>query len=342
MSLAKHTALLSQSLVRRWVQSPAWSACLIHTSSSLEAARKGTRAKAEAKKKSAKKEEIKREFIPLKKRLEMQQTGGRSPRRVEDHLPEPSDNVWFTKYYKWKVYNVCDAIAMHRETHHPSQIGLPDGLVNAYIELSLSADKKNRYLDNFFNVVRLPHDFDTEQSRSLIVVSKNEEMINYAREAGVSLAIGPEIVKLVQNGEINLLDYENIVADTELLPDLVPLRGLMKKRFPNVKAGTAGTNLVPIIDRFVKGIDYRTAKNKHHQDFGYIVAPFGRLSMTDEQLEENLASLISDVEKQRPQRKSDNLVTMVVVRSPPSVEQFKIDHSLYLQVEEKSKVAARA
>lgn len=57
---------------------------------------------------------------------------------------------------------------------------------------------QNRYLDNFFNVVRLPHDFDMEQSRSLIVISKNEEMINYAREVGVSLAIGPEIVKLVQ------------------------------------------------------------------------------------------------------------------------------------------------
>lgn len=42
--------------------------------------------------------------------------------------------------------------------------------------------------------------------------------------------------------------------------------------------GTAGTNLVPIIDRFTKGIDYRTVKNKHHQDFGYVVAPFGRVS----------------------------------------------------------------
>lgn len=42
----------------------------------------------------------------------------------------------------FQVYSVCDAIAMHRETHHPSQIGFPDALVNAYIELSLSADKK--------------------------------------------------------------------------------------------------------------------------------------------------------------------------------------------------------
>ena len=49
-----------------------WASASIHTSTIFEAARKGTRAKAEAKKKAAKKEEVKREFIPLKKRLELQ------------------------------------------------------------------------------------------------------------------------------------------------------------------------------------------------------------------------------------------------------------------------------
>lgn len=48
-----------------------WAAASFHTSAALEAARKGTRAKAEAKKKASKKEAVKREFIPLKKRLEL-------------------------------------------------------------------------------------------------------------------------------------------------------------------------------------------------------------------------------------------------------------------------------
>lgn len=46
-------------------------------------------------------------YCVLMKDLLPRQTGGRSPRRVEDHLPEPSDNVWFTKYYKWKVSSRC-------------------------------------------------------------------------------------------------------------------------------------------------------------------------------------------------------------------------------------------
>lgn len=36
-----------------------------------------------------------------------------------------------------------------------------------------------------------------------------------------------------------------------------------------------------------------------------------QLSMSTDHLEENLAVLLDDVEKQKPQRKSDNLVTMV-------------------------------
>lgn len=35
-----------------------------------------------------------------------------------------------------------EAIEMHRETHHPTQIGIPDAFITAYIELDMSADKK--------------------------------------------------------------------------------------------------------------------------------------------------------------------------------------------------------
>merc|ERR1711962_83511 len=78
---------------------------LIHTSSILDAARKGTRAKAEAKKRASKKEVVKKEFIPINKRLVQQ---GGPLRRNEDHLKNPVDDVWFTKYYKWKVYQATE------------------------------------------------------------------------------------------------------------------------------------------------------------------------------------------------------------------------------------------
>lgn len=306
-----------------------WAAATLHTGSTLEAARKGTRAKAEAKKKASKKEEVKREFIPLKKRLELKQTGGVSPRRFEDHLKNPSDNVWITRFYKWKVYSVAEAVDMHRETHHPTQIGLPNALLDAVIELNMTADKKNRFVDDFYSVVRMPHDFDTTQERSVLVISKNEEVKEQAIQMGATHAAGLEIIKLAQAGEINLREYDHYLADTEILPELVAIRGLIKKKFPSVRGGTAANDVLQLLERFTKGVEYSTTKDKYHHDYATIRAPFGRLGMSNDQLEENLAALLEDVEKQRPQKKSGSLITMAMILCPPSREQFKIDHKLY-------------
>lgn len=38
-----------------------------------------------------------------------------------------------------------------------------------------------------------------------------------------------------------------------------------------------------------------------------------QLSMSSDQLEENLSVLLKDVERQKPQRKSNNLITMVCI-----------------------------
>lgn len=44
--------------------------------------------------------------------------------------------------FHWQVYSVAEAVEMHRETHHPTQIGLPNALLDAVIELNMTADKK--------------------------------------------------------------------------------------------------------------------------------------------------------------------------------------------------------
>ena len=41
--------------------------------------------------------------------------------------------------------------------------------------------------------------------------------------------------------------------------------------------GTAGNDLIPIIDRFVRGVEYKTNKDKYHQDYATIEVPFGRV-----------------------------------------------------------------
>lgn len=42
---------------------------------------------------------------------------------------------------------------------------------------------------------------------------------------------------LFQTGEIDLKEYDHFLAETEILPDLVAIRGLIRKRFPTVRSG---------------------------------------------------------------------------------------------------------
>jgi len=313
---------------------------LIHTSSILDAARKGTRAKREAKKKASKKEVVKKEFIPMNKRLELNQGG--PLRRQEDHLKNPTDDVWLTKYYKWKVYQAIEAIEMHREINHPTMYNNPDALLYASFELSMALDKKNKYMEYVTSMVDMPYTFDSEQQRQLLVITTDEEQLVAAREMGVELAIGPEVVKMVQNGEMDLNSFDYVLAQLSILPQIVPIRGLMKKKFPAPHSGTASEDLIPVIKKYLNGIDYRSVKDKVDHDFATMQVPIGRISMKNEELEANLEMLIQAIDSQRSNRKKTDLITLAKIVCPPNVEKYKFDFECYLQQEESVKIAQTA
>lgn len=44
-------------------------------------------------------------------------------------------------------------------------------------------------------------------------------------------------ILVFQAGEINLKEYDHYLAETEVLPELVAIRGLIRKRFPTVRSG---------------------------------------------------------------------------------------------------------
>lgn len=140
---------------------------------------------------------------------------------------------------------------------------------------------------------------------------------------------GIELIKDVTNGELLLTDYQYVIAHPNILPELVALRGLMKRKFPNPKAETLGANLTEMIRRFSDGISYSAAKDEHQQDFGLITASIGTIDMDVLHLEENLRSLLQDVNSVRPKREG-RFITRVLLKSPPSREQLKIDAFQYV------------
>ncbi|XP_068622620.1 large ribosomal subunit protein uL1 [Battus philenor] len=295
----------------------------IHTSTLHYAARKGTRAKARAKK--VKVEVTKVGFIPHNQRKKDSATKTVTNKHMDDTYKRVSnDNVFPMRYYRWVVYTAEDAVRAHQETHHPTMYNLPDALVYARVEMNMEAIKKNRYLESFTRLTLLPHSFPRDEERTILAFCKGPELIKKALEAGATTAGANEIVKKILDGEIKLGDYDFVIAHPNMITEMVPIRGLMKRRFPNIRNGTLDPNICDLVKKFAAGIQYRVLKDEQQENFGSVQVPVGRLNMDVKHVAENIDFLLKDIQSARPKR--DGLfITRCVIVSPPSTERLKID-----------------
>ncbi|XP_058058944.1 large ribosomal subunit protein uL1m [Anopheles bellator] len=305
---------------------------LLHTTPVDLAARKGTREK--ARKAKVKKVVEKVGFI----RHDLRKKGKLNIIAENKHIndswkQDPKDNCWVSKYYKWRVYSVEEAINCHRETHHPTVYNLPKAPLYAHVELNMQAEKVTRFVDNFQRMVAIQHPFPHGENRNIIVFAKGQEPLQEAKVAGASLVGGLELIKEIQNGDLQLSEFPFVLAHPNILPELVVIRGLLKKnKFPNPRSGTLGVNLAEMIEKYAHGINYSAAKDEQQKDFGSIVACIGTLEMDEKHLESNLIALLKDVNTMRPKREG-KFVTRVLLKSPPSGENLKIDPFLYIPAE---------
>ncbi|XP_050349660.1 50S ribosomal protein L1 [Nymphalis io] len=303
----------------------------IHTGPVYYAARKGTRAKARAKK--VKVEITKIGFIPHNQRGKNRVTKA----QVNKHLDyafkmESKDDVYPMRYYRWLTYTTEDAIEAHKETHDPTMYNALDSFVFAQIEFNMEAVKKNRYLDNIVRLTLLPHFFQRDEERTILAFCKGPELIKQVAEAGATTVGSTELVKKIQEGTIKLSDYDYVIAHPNILTDLVPIRGLMKRRFPNVRSGTLDPNICELVKKFAAGIQYRVVKDEHQQNYGSVEVPVGRLNMETKQITENIDALLKDIQSIRPKR--DGLfITRCYLISPPSPEKLKIDPFVHVDRE---------
>jgi hypothetical protein len=68
-------------------------------------------------------------------------------RKLEDWWKSSAtDNVWTSRYYRWRVYSFEEGVRCHQETHHPTIYNQPNAPLNVTIELDMKAEKKVQYL----------------------------------------------------------------------------------------------------------------------------------------------------------------------------------------------------
>lgn len=64
------------------------------------------------------------------------------------------------------------------------------------------------------------------------------------------------------------------------MPELISLRGLLKKKFPDPKSETLGLNLGEMVKKCLTGINYRAIKDENQENYASINTCIGTVRYT--------------------------------------------------------------
>jgi large subunit ribosomal protein L1 len=179
-----------------------------------------------------------------------------------------------------------------------------DETVEAVFKLSIDPRKADQLVRG---TVSLPH--GTGKDVRVAVFAQGDK-VREAEAAGAEVVGGKELVEEIQGGRA--LDFEVAIATPDLMAEVGKLgrvlgpRGLM----PNPKAGTVTFDVGKAVEEFKAGrIEYRNDR------YGNVHAPVGKVSFSNEQLDENLAALSAEIVRARPASSKGRFVRNLSVSS---------------------------
>lgn len=183
---------------------------------------------------------------------------------------------------KNKSYDVTEAIKVLKSLK-PRKF---DESVDLVLKLNIDAKKTDQNIRGSFV---LPN--GTGKTKRVLVVTKTK-----AAEAGEADYCGAEdMIEKIEKE--NWFDFDTIVATPEMMPLLGKLGKVLgpKGLMPNPKLGTVTTNVKDTISNIKKGmVEYK------NDSYGNVHMSIGKLSFSEEKIEENLRAIVNEIVKNKP------------------------------------------
>jgi large subunit ribosomal protein L1 len=187
---------------------------------------------------------------------------------------------------KGKVYDPKEAVALAKQTSTTKF----DATVEAHLRLGVDpkyADQQVRGL------AVLPN--GTGQKVRVLVFTQGDGL-RLAEEAGADYVGSDDLIKKVEEGWV---DFEVAIATPDVMPRVSRLGKVLGRRglMPNPKSGTIApaADLPRLIKEARKGrVEFKVDKTSN------LHTVIGKVSFTEEQLMENLATLVEAIIKAKP------------------------------------------
>lgn len=199
-----------------------------------------------------------------------------------------------------KLYDSLEAISLLKQTAKAK--------FDETVDLSVRLGVDPRHADQQVRgAVVLPH--GTGRSVTVLVIAKGEKA-KEAQEAGADFVGAEDMIEKIQKE--NWFGFDVCIAT----PDMMGLVGRLgrvlgpKGLMPNPKSGTVTMDVAKAVTDTKAGkVEYRLDKS------AIMHVPIGKVSFTDEQLDENLDALMHAVVKARPAAAKGTYLRSVVISS---------------------------
>ncbi|SUZ56350.1 uncharacterized protein METZ01_LOCUS9204 [marine metagenome] len=200
---------------------------------------------------------------------------------------------------RMKEYSVEDAVGLLKSA--------ADTKFDETIEIAVNLGVDPRHSDQNIRVTTsLPH--GSGKQVSVLALASGSEL-KAAEEAGADYAGSDEFLAKLESGWD---DMDVIVATPDLMPKLGKLGKILgpKGLMPNPKSGTVTKDVAAAVREIKAGrIEIRVDKN------GIIHAPIGKKSFEEDQLVQNLRSVLSTIMRAKPASVKGTYLKKITVSS---------------------------
>uniref|UniRef100_A0A914I7X2 Ribosomal protein n=1 Tax=Globodera rostochiensis TaxID=31243 RepID=A0A914I7X2_GLORO len=241
----------------------------------------------------------------------------------------PIFGICTTEHMHSQFLPLATALAYIRRTHSPSIYGKSDPLLQLRIELNMSTEKATKFVPDSRQLIVLPHPFKHSEKRTILAFAGTKELQSEVMTQGADVALGPEMIKKILKGHFIMDDYDFCIAHDDMARHILPLRGVIKTRFPTKINGGIGEDLVGILHNFLSGVNLVVRRDAVNKEWGLCEPLVGRLNMPDEHIEDNVEVIVDALCKQRKAVLGSfiNRACLITVPAGPQQSFFPIDVS---------------
>ncbi|MBR4375227.1 MAG: 50S ribosomal protein L1 [Treponema sp.] len=200
------------------------------------------------------------------------------------------------KYDPQQSYAVAEACKLVKELHYVKF----DETVELHVALKLGKSQSVR------DTLVFPNQFTAEKK---VLVFCSEDRAKEALDAGAAYAGSTEYIDKVKSG---WLDFDIAVATPDMMKDVGRLGMVLGRKglMPNPKTGTVTNDIVSAINELKKGrTEYRADKT------GIVHIAVGKVSMDPAKVAENVATLLSELNRKKPADAKADFIRSVSVSS---------------------------